>query len=267
MNGGTLTRSNVSQLYVAMGLDVESGQVNVSNPLGQTTGNPLHFTGTTGEGPGLFSQGGQMTLNGDLMVDKGGEFVNGANVTVASNATLTLGVNANSALNYLETSGGTFILQGTLVPHGGFTIYSGLFATGGGVKGAVNLDSGNQFVMNGGSLDVSNVAGKSAAGKLFIDGEFDANGGQVVINVDTTGGQGKYVSGNLSVGGNAEATTNAIFVTGDLNGNPGNVNTDWDLMDVSGSEVVNFTFRLPPNWSKFWLTLANGPSQLMVHEP
>jgi hypothetical protein len=147
---GTVSRTNVCELFVCTGLDVESGEVDVSNQQGQTTGNPLHFTRSNGNGSGLLVDGGVVSLYGDLTSDQSGIFTGGT-ASVHSGVKLTLGVNANSTPSIMEGSS-RVIVMGTLVPHGGFTIYTGTFGTGGSLASTVNLDAGNQFSLQGGVM-------------------------------------------------------------------------------------------------------------------
>lgn len=247
LNGGTLNRTNYNQLFVATGLDVVSGQVNISNPQGQNTGNPLHFTGMNTDASGLEIDNGTLSIQGDLTSDNQGVF-NGGLTTTSSTATLTLGVNANSPANLQE--GGTLYLAGLLIPHGGFTINSGTFGTNGSVYSAVNLDAGNQFTLNGGELDVTEGGigqGAVALGTLTINGVFTANSGTIVVTVDSD--PNDTSNGSLTVNGNATLSTNVTFISKDLNPNPpANFTKNWPLMTVSGTLNGDFTYNLPAKW-------------------
>src|SRR5579884_1594081 len=252
--GGSLRRTNYCELFVCMGLYVESGSVNISNPQGQTSGSPLHFTRQNYDGSGLLVIGGYVGIYGDFTSDYYGSF-QGGTVEVGSGSTLTLGVNANSTPSVEE--GTKFYLQGTLVPHGGFTMYTGTFGTDGSTTALVKLDSGNLLDLEGGELDITLLgtqAGASAVGKLEINGDFESNGGTIVDTVDTSS-LSNLKSGLFQVDGNATLSTSTTFISQDLNPNPpANYSNNWKLMKVGGTRTGDFTYSLPPKWKSLGWT-------------
>jgi len=160
---------------------------------------------------------------------------------------------------------GTFSLQGNLVSHGGFSFLGGTLTTDGSVNSSITVDSGNLFWLNGGELDITqngNGPNPAAVGYLLVNGDFRADTGTIVDNVDTSNNQ--HQSGKFFVNGNATLAADAIFSSRDLNPNPGVANWDWGLFQYTGTLTGTFGFNLPPGWTATWLPQIGI---LDIHEP
>jgi hypothetical protein len=107
--GGRVLRSNGAEMFVAMGVTVNSGSLEVS---GAGLG-PFHITERSA-GPGnggLVVNGGSVQASSSLSVDQG-IFIDGGIITVGTNATLTSGQNGAPATFYV--TGGQTLLRGRL---------------------------------------------------------------------------------------------------------------------------------------------------------
>ncbi len=199
--GGTVNRTDNAEMFVAMGVTINSGDLFVY--AGGSGGGPIHFT-TSSAGPGnggLIVNGGAFDVYGSMIVEQG-VYVDGGVSFVETSGTLTSG--QNGAPRVVNVGGGTVYLEGQVVAHGGIDMAGGTVSTRGSVTSMVTMDAGDTFGMDGGALDVTTTSG--AVGKLEIaGGNMYIEAGTVVDNCDSgTGAFGQLiVDKNLTISGNA----------------------------------------------------------------
>jgi hypothetical protein len=215
--GGIVRRTDTAEMFVAMGITVNSGSLIVTTgvpPNGGQNG-PLDFTeASAGPGNGgLIVNGGTVTVSGNLSVDEG-IYIAGGYVDLNVNYTLTSGQGGASRTVYVM--GGYFQVAGILQAYGGVDMLGGMVATNGNTTGVITMGAADDFYMDGGSLMITvGIAGQPALGELRIaGGNMTISGGTVEVDCDSTNNK----HGQLQVDNTLTITSGntATFVTQDL---------------------------------------------------